>query len=221
MTYQPDLILLDLDGVAFDFVSSIRRHIVNKHHRDADELPDAERWAFYEDWGYTRDEFLALMHEAATERTLWVDAPPFADATLGWMALYEYCRVVAITHRAPGGDVALGTELTLAWMNRNGLKVDVLDVVSERSLKVDSALEAIKYYKPRSTYGIEDYVPNAEAWAEIPEVRSYILDRPYNHDIESDLPRVASLDNFAKHVMKVGPRGKERMWLPRSDWNSE
>lgn len=50
-------LVLDVDGVLYDFVTALRNVVAVENSRRHQDLPDATKWEFYEDWGLSEEAF--------------------------------------------------------------------------------------------------------------------------------------------------------------------
>ena len=110
---------LDLDGVCYRFVDAFRDYLHNYHDVPLKNMPPATRWEFYEDWGYTLDEYKELVHSGTR------------DASLFWRGkTYDKCKdvidhlyrqgheVIFVTSRHFKNDPKLAEYATTYWVNQ-------------------------------------------------------------------------------------------------------
>lgn len=177
---------LDLDGVGYDFLGSLRQFLVSSTGRHASELPDAVRWEFYEDWGLTLQEFLAHCHAGVDAGVVFSYGPP----------IHRYAQLVArlrtaghrvhlVTDRAFGAAGA-SQAATRHWLARHNIVVDTL------------TFSADKTCVPTQVF-IEDKLSNYDALAAA-GVHAVLLNRPYNQVPDDGRRRVDTLEQFADLV---------------------
>lgn len=108
----------DIDGVSYRFVDKLRECIHYDMGIPRNEMLPATRWEFYEDWGFTLDEYKALILKYVK------------DSDLFWRGgVYEGCKeaiwniynagheVIFITSRFIKQEPHLAKYATVHWLN--------------------------------------------------------------------------------------------------------
>jgi hypothetical protein len=189
---SPHLIrlLLDVDGVFFDFVEEIRQYFSKVTGRPLDTLPYANCWDFWKDqWSVTSAEFFAVYAAGVIAGDLF-QAPPDPGTV-------ECLRKIAaagvsiniVTSRQVPGAIEEAAVATKAWINRFHVPHDTLTIVGPA--KRDTALEL------DLNTSIDDAVHHYQELDEI-GVDAYLYTRPWNKSFEGR--RVASLDAFYQMI---------------------
>lgn len=113
---------IDLDGCLFNFGDSVRRYLEST---DRGHLwksgPTAEPfWNWYEDWGWTVDEFKQMCHEGADAGVIF--SGPARDNAVDalWQIKSMGHKIVVITDRSFGRTPLVSQELTRRWWDENG-----------------------------------------------------------------------------------------------------
>lgn len=175
---------IDLDGVCFDFAASLRHWLVTKHGADPDSLPEPLVWDFFKDqWQLTSTEFLAHCAEGVDGGVVFRHGDPFPDTVQALNALRQMGHTLHIvTHRTFGNR---SVQNTSEWLTEHGLPYDTLTFSEDKTLlRLDAFIED----------NAENYLALDAAG-----VRSFLIDRPWNHHLES-ARRVHSWWDFVREI---------------------
>jgi phosphoglycolate phosphatase-like HAD superfamily hydrolase len=153
---------VDLDGVVFDFVDSLRRHLTATLGRPAETMPDASTWDFYaDDWGLTLEEFLAHCHEAANAGVLFTTGAPYPGVVDGLQSLLDAGHSVhLVTDRAGFGAPGVAQAQTQAWLADNRVPFTSLTLTSDKtSVPTDVFIEdRPKFFTELTAAGVPTFL---------------------------------------------------------------
>ncbi len=173
---------VDLDGVTFDFVRSLRMEVVATTGRYRASLPTPTQWNFWHDWGMSKQEWRAHFNNGVKRGTLFGLGTRLDHGLIDQLFLSHSIHIV--THRPEGA-----ARTTETWLARHGVRYDTLTFTEDKTLvPVDVAIDD----KPDNVRALL-----AEGTAAV------LYDRPWNQEA-TDLPRVGSWSEFAQHVKVVG-----------------
>jgi hypothetical protein len=179
-----------LDGVCYDFGDALRRWLVKKERdygvAETATYPDPTRWEFYEDWGFTLEEFIAECDEAVDAGFLFDKGAPFPGTYVAFQRLLNAGHeIIIITDRSFGKDGA-SERNTLNWLDRYELEYHELYFTSNKtSVNVD--------------YMIDDKTSNYLDMLEA-GVTAYLMDRPWNQGVIG-AKRVKNLNDYVDKVL--------------------
>lgn len=109
---------LDIDGVAYRFVDKLRLCINKDKGIPLSSMLPATRWEFYEDWGFSLDEYKELIHKYTQEDDLFWRGDMYegcADAV--WKILKAGHEVIFVTSRYIKAAPKLAQHATYHWLN--------------------------------------------------------------------------------------------------------
>ena len=177
---------IDLDGVCYDFANSLREYLVYYGIRQWHECPPTTRWEFYEDWGFTLDEFLEHCNEGVYRGFVFTIGAPYLGTAEALGNLWDRGHSLhVITDRPFGRDGVTSEGATRSWLNRHHLPFDSLHFTSNKAMV-------------RVDYMIDDKIENYDALDDFGS-KTYLLDRPWNQD-DGTRRRVKTLAEFAAVV---------------------
>lgn len=190
---RPLQIGLDLDGVCYDFVASVRRYLVTQGH-DARKLADAQRWEFFTDWGLSIDEFLDACHDGVDADIVFATGDPFpgtAEAVSRILSAGHEVHIV--TDRSFGRQLnAAGVpgdrsrEHTVTWLAGAGIDYTSLTISADKTVvPTDLFIED----RDKNYYALD--AAGVDVW---------LIDRPWNQHVNTNR-RVATLHDFADVVL--------------------
>ena len=180
---------VDLDGVCYGFVDSLRHYLVTHHGYIDHELPDQEGWNFHEDqWGLTFDEFVKFCDEGVDAGVVFSHGEPLEGTREAFTAMREAGHTIhVVTDRRFGSKSAHNT---VDWLNEWGLKYDSITFTPDKTiLNVDYILDDRD----------KNYVEISAARNAIP----VLLSRPWN----VDLPNALRVDDWQGFLDIVESRG--------------
>lgn len=159
---------LDLDETLVHFTRTFQAYVLNKYPDLAEFIPDvnapAQKWDWFEDWGWTRDQFILEMESAVDSGELfWIGELYESDARQNIARLRQAGHtIVIVTHRFSGRS----SDATHHWVNNNlGWVQEIILAKDKTSAKCD--------------YFLEDNIDNYDA-LERDGVNAYLINRPHN-----------------------------------------
>lgn len=181
---------VDIDGVLYQFVPSLRRHALRSGLRGVNELPDPHEWDFAKQWNMTSEQLVALMHDAVDNGELLSDLVPYPGSASGLSLLrHAGAQVRLVTDRAwLGRSPAVVQARTFGWLQRNHLEYDNLTFAADkRSVPCDFFIED----RPKN---VQDLIGAG--------VDTFVRDHPYNrHVTVAPTRRVPDVWSFAVQVI--------------------
>lgn len=179
----------DLDGVCFNFADSLRRYLIHAGIRKASEIPYGEtrRWNFYEDWGFTLEEFLKHCHDGADAGFIFVGGTrPGAVEAMNQLHEAGY-TIRVITDRSFGSRPEVSQINTFNWLQEHGFKYHSVTFSPDKTVV-------------HADFFIEDKLENYDALDAV-GVEVYLINRPWNTHVKDSRRRVKSLQEFVDIVM--------------------
>jgi uncharacterized HAD superfamily protein len=159
-------------------------------------MPPAQRWEFYEDWGYSPKEFMQHFAEGINGGVIFMHGTPMDDCHDHISQLRKSGHSIHIvTNRSVPGAVDQGHANTRKWLQKHNIEYDSLGFSSDKTtvLPVDVFFED----SPRNAKALLD--------AGCPRVALY--DQAWNkHHHDPRWNRVKSWDEF---MVWVGDIQKE------------
>lgn len=179
----------DLDGVCFNFADSIRRYLVHAGIRKDSDFPEGEtrRWNFYEDWGFTLEEFIKHCNDGADAGFIFV-----GDTRIGAVEAMNTLHdagytIRIITDRSFGSRPEVSQINTFNWLDEHGFKYHSVTFSADKTVV-------------HADYFIEDKLENYDALDAI-GVKVYLINRPWNSHVKDNRRRVETLEEFVSIVM--------------------
>lgn len=180
----------DLDGVCYNFADSLRRYLINAGIRTEAEIPTGEtkRWNFYEDWGFTLEEFLQHCHDGADAGYIFT-GPTRPGAVEAMNTLHDAGhKIFIVTDRAFGSHPGISKLNTFDWLEGNGFRYHSVTFSADKTVI------------PTDVF-IDDKLENYDA-LDATGTEVYLLNRPWNmHVLPDDRRRIDSLEEFVRIVM--------------------
>jgi len=174
---------IDLDGVCYDFAASLAEHL--RRGGWAGNATPAERWEFYEDWGFSLEQFLTHCHDGVRAGIVFTHGDPYPGTRDGWEAIRAAGHSIhVITDRSFGGPGA-SEGATLAWLDRHGLTFDSITFAADKTID-------------RPDVMVDDKPANYRALTAA-GVQTWLMDRPWNKHV-TDAPRVTDLSHYAEVI---------------------
>ena len=152
-------IMMDLDGVVYDFTRSLAEYIHDVDGRVFSPVPSC--WSFYEvDWGMPVDEFLRFCHDGVNAGYVFAygDPIPGSMEALNWLKDAGH-TIHLITDRHYGSRAKSNTEI---WLNQWSVPCDSL------SFSVDKTIM-------RCDMGLDDRPKNVDAMRSV-GIEAYLFD---------------------------------------------
>lgn len=179
-------LMVDLDGVVYDFVDTLTYWCRWREGMSSDRLPYPASWDFYRDqWGLTLEEFLAIGGRAVDDGYLFAEGYSIEGAIDGLHALRDAGHTIHIaTDRSYGSRSVENTE---RWLTANAVPYDSLTFGRDKSV-VDADIY------------IDDRDKNVEALRAAGK-SAVIFDQPWNQNVDG--PRVYDWPEFVSFVETV------------------
>lgn len=179
---------IDLDGVCYDFTAAFADLV-------GFDRPKAEGWEFYEEWGWTREEFLESCRKGVESSTLFGYGYPIAGAKEGIQALLDAGhKVIFVTARGGFGG---GYEIREKVHGRTRYWLTSTLGVNNPQIVFDG-----RKHKVARKLGIDVFLddkPNNVRQLHQAGVRSFLFDQPWNQDFITP-NRVHTWDEFVERV---------------------
>ncbi len=123
---------IDLDHVLYPFDRGLALFVHEHTGRPLQELGPATRWEFYEDWGYTEDEFLGLYEAGVDAGAVFLEPGPLPGSVEAVQALKAAGHTVHIvTDRSVGKRSHANTE---EWLARHNVPFDSLTYSRDKTV---------------------------------------------------------------------------------------
>jgi uncharacterized HAD superfamily protein len=153
-------------------------------------------WYPYDEYGCTREEWVAALDKAAREGYLYRDIAPDEDALRAMRDLYfDGHEIHLITSRGFLGEAEIIAEHTEGWLLEYGVPHKSLSYSQSKGL--DAARLGLDYF-------IDDNERNfLEVRDNTPFTVSYLLDRPWNRHVEAGIFRVQSVREYADIIKEA------------------
>lgn len=188
------LVVKDLDGVSYDFVTRLGDHAAEVTGRPRAEFVPAQTWNFaMEQWGLDLDDFLGLMQSGYDAKQVFWTGDPLPGAIEGWtrIAALDGIHIQVVTDR----PVDVGAVATTGWLAEHGLSYHSLAVTADKVAAVNELADEIGATRILT---IEDRDKNHIAYRDA-GFDAYLLTRPWNAHVDEDR-RCRDLNEFADVV---------------------
>ncbi len=159
---------IDLDGVLYDFVGALRDY-AGMHN-----APEARRWEFYEDWGWTREKFKEVCDAGVGDGEIFWRGSPIDGAVELTHALKAAGHRVVIVTARDFGSAGASRNATRSWLRAWGFHYDELHFAEDKTqFNLD--------------WMLDDSPHVAEQFRGHPKTRFVLMDQPWNRHIEGGL----------------------------------
>lgn len=181
-------LIVDLDGVVFNFTESLKHYLVDGLGVDPARLKDTTTWDFYkDDWGYELEEYLELCHEGVDAGYVFRLGPTWEGAVEGLHRLKERGHdIIYATDRSLG---TRSPQNTIDWLNDhaigNGFMTGIMFTADKTLIHGDIL--------------IEDRDKNYLAVEAAGNALPVMMTRPWNLHVE-DARRVNNWEEFVELV---------------------
>lgn len=115
---------LDIDGVIYNFVKTLRHHIHQTRGKPLAEMPDALTWNFFsEQWNLTKDEYYQIVTTGIKYDGLLKtgDKIEGCKEAIDYMYHVRKDRITLVTARDYGGIEAIARNSTIFWLEQAGI----------------------------------------------------------------------------------------------------
>lgn len=162
-------ILVDLDGVVFNFVESLKLYLVDVLGEDPARLGKTTSWNFFADnWGYTFDEFNRFCNDGVDAGYVFRQGPTWEGAVEGVHALHHRGHSVHfVTDRSFGTK---SPQNTIDWLGDHALEYDSITFSADKTL-----IHGDLFIEDRD----KNYISIEQAGNATP----VLLTRPWNEDL--------------------------------------
>lgn len=175
---------IDLDGVVYDFAASYRAYLCESGISVEENCPPTTRWEFYEDWGFSVEEFIQHCNDGVDAGIIFRRGKPFPGAREAFDLLRAAGHTLHIvTDRSFGKSSEYNTR---GWLDEYGLKFDSLTFTRDKTcVRLDTM--------------VDDKIENYDALDE-EGVAVYLLTRPWN-EREDTRHRVSDILEYAELIV--------------------
>ena len=162
-------LIIDLDGVVFNFTESLKLYLVEHCGRMDHELPDAKVWNFFIDqWGMTLEEFTDACDRGVDAGVIFRQGPAWPGAVEGINALKGDGHTIhVVTDRSFGQK---SPQNTIEWLNENDIPFDSISFSPDKTIVQGDLL-------------IEDRDRNYVAVEQAKSATPVLMTRPWNIDL--------------------------------------
>lgn len=176
---------IDLDGVCYDFAASFRHYLHNHQGFPSWWNPQATRWEFYEDWGFSLDQFLDFFHRGVDAGVIFTHGRPYTNTREAFQRIKTAGHSIHIVTDRSMGKPGASEAATRAWLDRYDLPFDSLTFSADKTVV-------------RLDMMIDDKLSNYDA-LKAAGVDARLLTRPWNQQ-QDNRSRVLDLLHFADVV---------------------
>lgn len=179
---------IDLDGVCYDFTESFRQYLTVYRGYDPAPFTEPTRWEFYEDWGFSLEEFVALCDDGVDDGIIFSEGDPFPGTREALERMKADGHTLHIVTDRSFGRPGESEYATRAWLDHHGLPFDSLTFSRDKTVvRLDIMVDdRPKNYDELIAAGVE-------AW---------LQDRLHNRKHRAW--RVKDLTEFAEFVSRGG-----------------
>lgn len=178
-------VLLDCDGVMADFVGHLRNLLAQRGH----VIGEVVEYDFLRGFGEVVGN---IARELLKDPETWRTLPAYDEAIDGVDRIQHHARVAVVT--SPWLSCREWTHARHAWLRRE-FDIEARDVI------VTSAKELV-----RGDGFVDDRPETVEAWRLAHGAHGFVMDRPYNRNSHSHIPRFSwapeHLDAFIADVCR-------------------
>lgn len=176
---------IDLDGVCYDFAASFRNHLITNEGFPRWWTPKATRWEFYEDWGFTLDEFMRHFRDGVNKEIIFWQGTPYDGVREAFQNIKAAGHSIHIVTDRKVGSPGKAERSTVYWLNRYDLPYDSLTFSADKTVVNLDVM-------------VDDKPANYEALTTA-GVDAHLLTRPWNQHV-TDAKRVLDLLHFSEVI---------------------
>lgn len=183
---------VDLDGVLYYFKSSWCQYVVDAGLVPADQVSTEEgaAYAFYEDHGFTAEQFWQQCHDGVDAGVIFRVGEPRPGAVDAIARLKAAGHRIHIKTARHFGAEGASERNTREWLAEHGIEFDTLTMTTDKTAG------------PRCDVFIEDSVANYDALVAA-GVRAALVNVPWNEPHDDGRARVADVGEFATAVLAL------------------
>jgi 5'(3')-deoxyribonucleotidase len=180
---------IDLDGCLYDFVQDYHDYLVEIEEVPEEDLAPATHWDFYQDYGYTVEDFMRhLTHGADTGRIFNRSGPTEGSVETLNELRSEGHTIHVITDRGRFGVSPMVD--TAQWLHDFKIPFDSLTYSKDKTLMrldlmvedapmnltalMDAGIQAVRFRQPWNVDASADWF--ISEWADLPQVVTYAQD---------------------------------------------
>ncbi len=131
-TVKPLRIGIDLDECVYPFSRVLGDYITDTTGRKRSQMPAPTRWSFYEDWGYTTEQFLKFFEDAVDKGIMFAEGAPILGSLETLRNLKRDGHTLHIvTDRFVGRR---SQELTGYWLQSRHVPFDTLTFAKDKTI---------------------------------------------------------------------------------------
>lgn len=178
---------IDLDGCVYDFGRSVQHFLISRKGWLPEECPDPTTWHFFShQWGITVEQFLELCNEGVDEGIIFGHGEPTFGSVRSLRRLQEAGHTLHIITDRHFGQPGSSRKVTERWLATYDVPYDSLHFSADKTVVATDIF-------------IEDR-PDNFVDLEAEGVRAYLMDRPWNRDMETPY-RVHSWEEFTEAAL--------------------
>lgn len=183
---------LDADGVLYPFEEGLRHYLTQYVGLEPEQLGEITQWHLYEDWGLSREEFKEYYTDAINSGVLFSVPGPYEGTTAGLQRLVDAGHSLhVVTARGDTGHPGRAEGMTRFWLAMHLPPITSLTFSSDKTIVNTDVF-------------LEDKLSNYDD-LHFAGVRVYLMDRPWNQQLEAwpYRRRVKDMIEFADDVLGV------------------
>lgn len=178
----------DLDGVLYNFGDSVRRYLeyTGQGHLWKSGPTESPFWNFFEDWGWTTQQFVDFCNKGADEGFIFCG--PCREGAVEAVNLVKEMghEVIIITDRKFGRDPSVSKINTYKWLDQHKIPFDEIYFSADKTIV------------PTDMF-VEDKIANYDA-LKAAGTDAYLMNRPWNEPVDDGRVRVPSVLVYANLV---------------------
>jgi hypothetical protein len=192
-TNSPLRIGFDLDGVVYNFRKALSDYLVASGRFECTLDNALPHWDFFEGWGLTLEEYLALYRSGVDDGFVLRLGDPLPGSIEGMKRLYDAGHSIHIvTDRKVATDPNRPSLLTEAWLLEHGVPFDSLTLSSDKTAVATDYFIDDRY---------ENYVARVRAG-----MACHLLTQPWNANLgDCSTERVDSVEQFVDEILGGTP----------------
>lgn len=181
---------VDLDGVVYDFIDSLRQFIVLMGLDGYWKPAPAMTWEFYKDWGMSREEFLHACNDAVEIGWMFWQGDTLDNAEGELQRLADAGHTLHIlTDRSFGWTPGISKMATCDWLENQAIPYHSITFTADKTCVP-------------TDYMIDDKLENYDA-LDAAGCQVYLRNRPWNQVEGDNRRRVDSLSEFVDIVLSA------------------
>lgn len=191
------VVIVDVDGVIYNFISEFRNTVMLLTGRRAYDLPDPTEWDFYKAWKLTTAEFQDLFIRSVLEHNLLRAGMPMPTAVAGWLRLRALSGVLLhiVSDAGCNGCRERAEQNRTYWLHSWGFVPDALTYTADKA-------GIVRQYRDDgwTVLGIEDNVDNYRSMSDA-GAEMWLAHHPFNSELV--VPTGRRVNNFEHFALRV------------------